>query len=496
MTLIPRLPATLTNLAFAKTLADDEKTIQTKVLVARKMHDGEQGAKLPERLKQYVTGEFSLNVARPTITAVTDGLNVIDWQAIPQHDLLSVAEVNVEAAQAQEEKIKGSGLGDWAKHMWEALGLDVAQQTAYVTAKRDGEAFVLIAPDPKNEGKIVASVFQRWTDSEVKGDDFGMKMFYENDDPQQAALYASKWWTEIDPDTLKATKRRNLYFPDRVEKYKIGGKLGWEEHRDEGDTAWPLPWVDSAGEPLGIPVAHFRNEDDEPGAEQVWPLQGAVNKSLIDGLAASDATAFRTFVATGGWVPTADGLPMAADKANALKIQPGMTIVTRLPADQAGLDVIEGANVAPMLEFVDKLIAYVSVVSRIPISAFQLTRQLAGADTLKEQKEPMTRMIERDQLRFGRGWQLVLEMARKITNTFLGGSIPTEYSFQPTWAPARVVDPMAKYQEANSLKALGVPSEMVWAKAGLTQEEIDQAKSSPEYQATLAAQQNALRGGP
>lgn len=482
----------LTDMALAQSLTEDEQEEQREVILARRMQDGDHGVRLGDRLRQFIPDDqhFSLNVCQAVIRDVADGLQIEDWESVP------AAAAPAQPAPGTEDT--GDEAGDWAWRTWQTLGLEVLAHDLHTTCLRDGEAFLIVAPDTSTTParRLSVSAHPRWTDSQVVGgDDYGVKMFYTNNDPSQPALYASKWWTQLDPASLKATRRRTVYFADRVEKYIMGSAGLWVQHIDPGDASWPLPWVDAQGKPLGIPVIHFRNEGDEPEARKIWPLQGVINKTLLDTLMAGDATAYRIYVARGGWAPTTDGKQLKEDLSNRLVIHPGMTLVTGRKVDEGQLDTIEAAPVTPLMDIVDKAVAYASMVSGVNLSSFQLTRQLAGAETVKQQREPLTRRIERDQIRFGFAWAQALDMARRITNTFLGGKAPEDAVFQPIWTPARPVDPSQKYADAEGLKKIGVPMEILWAKAGMTSEEIAQAKATPEYQAVISAQQMALGRG-
>lgn len=86
-----------------------------------------------------------------------------------------------------------------------------------------------------------------------------------------------------------AIERLNVYFPDRIEKYWKGhqGDRGWDIWIDEGESAWPVPWTTSDGQPLGIPVAHFRNRPlgrtfGKSELRNDIPMQDLQNKMVVD----------------------------------------------------------------------------------------------------------------------------------------------------------------------------------------------------------------------
>jgi hypothetical protein len=90
----------------------------------------------------------------------------------------------------------------------------------------------------------------------------GAFVSYDDDDQPR---YAVKEWgsgTQV---------RRNVYFPDRIERYIGQGGGTWQAMNLETDPVQggrPVPWIDLDGGPLGIPFVHFANRllpNDGPG---------------------------------------------------------------------------------------------------------------------------------------------------------------------------------------------------------------------------------------
>jgi hypothetical protein len=442
----------------------EEEKYQARIVRARLYDAGSQDTKLPDRLKEFLASAkedtFRLNICRTVVGAVAEKLTVTDWldYSTGARDADSVA--------------------DWAWSQWLAMGLDINQDEAHAMAVRDGEAFVFVDWDEAT-GALRAMPHQRFTSTDIGGDNYGCRAFYTNDDPNQPMLYASKYWTEYD-EKGKPLFRRNSYYPDEIVRYQFSN-AGWTEI---GRDAWP------AGV---IPIVHFRNVEMCPEAVDVWVLQDAVNKAMIDAILVGDRFGFPIPVAL-GWYPTTDGKVPASDGSNVMNFKPGNWIGTAAEGGQ--FQIVEADKLMQAYDVIDKQISYAAMISDTPLSRFSATKQVASDETLKQQDEPLNIKVEKRQARFGSAWQQVMNVARRLANTFGRASIDEEVVVYPLWQPARRVDPLAKYTEAQLQQGIGLPREWIWANTlGLTQEQIAAIQASPEYQARIQMLSLGLAGG-
>jgi hypothetical protein len=84
-------------------------------------------------------------------------------------------------------------------------------------------------------------------------------------------------------------------------------------------------------------------------------------------------------------------------------------------------------------------------------------------------------------------------MAIKLANTFGAGGISEEQVIRCEWAPAEVRDETDLINRlAMMSEKLHVPDSVLWRMAGLTDEQIEQAETDPQYQAMRAMQGSAL----
>lgn len=468
-------------LARAEWLAEEEKEIQSQIIKARDYHDGEQPTFLTARLKEFldVAGDvtFRLNVCRPVVSAITERLNVLGFDA--------------PGAEVETEEGTTNPQAEWAWDVWQKNRMDEKQDVVHDGAIRDREFFVIVDWDDENKFPRFTA-HQRYTDPQVDGDGEGCKAFYANDDPNQELLYVAKRWVEVYTDEngkVKTRQRQTLYFPDRVEKYFLnGGK--WEAFVEDGDNGI-VAWADAQGKPIGIAARHFRNKDLRAEATEAFPVQDAINKSYIDFLAAMDTAGVR-IPYTLGFIPTTDGKPLAADASNALKLYPGVQIGTTKSATETMVGAIDPFDPTKLLDAIDRQILYVASVTDTPVSRFQFTKQIAAEGTLKEQSEPLFAKIEKRQTLLGNGWEDCMMVARRLANWRSNAGLDETIQFQTKWADPRTRTAKDMKEEAEAQSAANVPDEEIWRDVfRFDEKKIARMKNSEEFKARLALMKSA-----
>jgi hypothetical protein len=247
---------------------------------------------------------------------------------------------------------------------------------------------------------------------------------------------------------------------------------------DDGEP-WPLPWLASDGRPLGVPVAHFRNKEQgysygDSEIKDVVPLQNAFNKSLIDLLAAADTTAFRIFT-------------MVGDNPTGIKTAPGSWIYTMRPPsgpEGAAIGHIPGEDLSPLIELKDSVAMEIARITRTPLSYFQMSGQVAGSETLKQQEAPLVGKAKKRQVYFGNSWESALRMARALWNTFgPGPALDETQAIEMIWASPETRNTKEDMEMLLIKKELGVPDEQIWEELGYSEDKI------AEFQALAQARQ-------
>lgn len=458
--------------AYYSALSQEEQQRQRALLRARAYHEGQQFVKLTDRLREFLKDPLAeldsdalrLNICRIVVTAVTERLLVKGFTTDSDQDAI---------------------LWDW----WQKNRMDARQKSVHTYTLRDSETFVIVSWDDErgiprfveHEAYTDANLPTRYgrnVDTTVypvgyaRGSGYGCTAHYPNDDMSLPMEYATKRWVErrYVNGSWESVNRLTVYHPDRIEKYQLLGGTR-VEYEDPGDGGWPLPWIDGAGEPLGIPVIHFRNEDDKPEALEAIPMQNGINKTLIDALMSSDSGAFPNWFAK-GFIPTTDGRPLAADNSNQLVNMPGAIIAT-LNKD-AELTKIPGSDVKPILDTVNQLIYWAAMATDTPVNRFISTKAIASDETMKGQDGALINKIRSRQALIGNGWEDCMTMARRLYNTFGDGGLDDTLTIATQWHPAesrdeqKVIDTIATKRDS-----LDIPIETAWAEAGYTPEQID-----------------------
>jgi hypothetical protein len=398
---------------------------QRAIASARDYYHGQQPTHLTERQRQFLglrgKPTFCANYCRLVVDAVAERLTVIGFEA-PN------AEVKA-----------------WLGMLWNAARLDSTSQALHLAAIRDGEAYLLLDFDPQADRPR----FHLHLADDGSG---GISLGY--DDAGQVAYAAKRWWSE--GPNGSSQRRLTLYYPDRIEKYLSHSSAPyWQPYQTPSDP-FPTPWVDSFGEPLGLPIIPFINREGSSELTDVMPLQDALNKTLLDLIAVADTNAFPLLVAQGFEIP-ADFL-----------IGPGSLI--QIPPSLDGhsdFRMLPGANLENFIALLQSLVVEVARVSSTPLSRLQASGQVAAEGTLKQQEAGLISKVERKQVVFGNAWEDAMRLALRLQQTF--GAVPGPDSNTPLstlWSPAAPRSELAHLQALLLKAQLGVPSATLLAEAG------------------------------
>lgn len=408
----------LAELTYLAWLSEEEKVRQRVILTARDYYNGEQHTELSARQKEFLgfkdSGRFCINYCRSVIDAVAERMIVAGFES------------------------EDEALSSWAWDVWQNNRMDAHQMDVHLSAVRDGEYFVFVHYDTEQK-RVRFIPHPRYTDPQVNGDGFGCKIFFDQDDPTNPALYASKRWTETIKDERgkRSTRQRmNLYYPERIEKYVMavqGSEASWTEFQEEGQ-AWPLPWVGKNNEPLGIPIIPFFNPNRVTELWDAIPIQDAINKTAIDLIASVDAAGFPIRL-TNGFYFTTDGKEPTGD--NYVSLTPGAFVY--VPEGKSVTD-LEVADLGPLLETLDNWIIKLGQVTDTPLSRFQLTKQVRSEKTLRQEEAPLISRVRERQTRFGNSWEDCFQVATRLENAFGSEKPDIESLLSTLWEPAETRD--------------------------------------------------------
>ena len=369
-------------LSFLEWLESEEQTRQANYVTFRDYYDGDHLSLLTARMRRFLElrqdQQFNLNFCPIVVDSLAEKLMVAGFKC-----------------EADEETLE-----EW----WEVNRMGAEQAVVHLATIRDGYSYVLVEWDNEN-GR------PRFTQENAYDGTQGVHVFY-SDEHRDCPLVATKRWTVTSGPGVTC-RRVNLYFKDRIEKYTDGGNTGgsWQQYLDPGQTEWPIWWTVGGvegGEPLGIPVIHFRNKDQGYSyglseLNNVTPVQNGLNKTFIDLLAAADTTGFRNYTMTGG-------------DPSGITTAPGSWLYATDPA--AKISAIDAADLSGLMDLKDSVAADIAKITRTPLSFFQLTGQVAAGDTLKEQRAGLISKARDRQTTFGNCWEDVLNMGRILCQEF------------------------------------------------------------------------------
>jgi hypothetical protein len=329
----------------------------------------------------------------------------------------------------------------------------------------------------------------------------GVRIHRDPEDPEHI-LFAVRYWYTYDPLNPGSTgiERKTVYLPNEIRKYRRKStasangdtSLMWEMVQDEGDSAWPIPWQDRRGNPLGIPIIEFSNPGGSEIA-QIIGLQDVLNKGWLDLIAAADTEGFPLIAieySTDGTFSSSVQDDDDLQGGDEFRISPGRAI----EVDDAKVHRIEGGNLDQLLNFIWAVTAAIAGVSRTP--QYYL-RPIGGADVpsgeaLKQLESGLVKRAEERQLVFGQSWEDAFALAYRVADMF-GSRLPdAELHIETLWDDPEVRNELSETQRAEGWKRLEVPNEAIWQLLGFTQDQIaawgdTQRLAQAQQVATIAA---------
>lgn len=426
----------------------------------REYYDGEHDTQLTERQRKYLQlkmgKEFNANYCPIVVDALAEKLIVTGF------------------------RIENPDQAELVWSWWNKSRMDHWQSVIHTAAVRDGDAYVMIEWDDKR--MIPVYTFEPAWDGAS-----GVIMHYSS--KRQHARFASKRWRTGEG----SQERLNLYLHDKIGKFqRRAGDVGVDGAQTDWEQIEETDWTTSEGEPIGLPMVHFRNKDQgynygTSELRDVTPPQNALNKAIIDLVAAADTTAFRIY-----W--------MVGDDPTGLEVVPGSWIYSLKPPqgeDSAAIGHIPGEDLSKLIAFKDSLAIEIARVSRTPISYFQISKQRPREETLQQEEQGLVSKAKNRATTFGNSWEDAAVVAQNLWNSFgepKDGEltqVDPELEISTLWGDFETRNDLKMLQALKSKKELGIPEEFLWEEMGYSPKEIEEIKSSPEYQ-TRVAQREAL----
>ncbi len=425
-------------LSYKAHLAAEELNRRANYAAYRAYYDGDHPTQLTDRQRKYLELRTDQNFCGNYCMVVVDALN----------ERLNVTGFTAEKAALQDV------IAQW----WAANTMDEGQIETHLSAVRDGDTYVMVDWDAEK-------ATPRFVPHLASDGVAGIHVHYA--DGGRTILYAAKRWLAEEGEGVGKRRRLNLYWPDRIEKYQSDSDVAegnWQQFKDQGDASWPLPWLDRSGQPLGVPVIHFRNgpAGHMYGLSELTsalPLQDALNKSLIDYIAAADTTAFQMLFANfdPGSMTVAPGSILWSEKEN------------------AAMSVLGASDMTALKGLIDTFVIQVAGVTRTPQYYFQGLGVPPSGESLKAQETGLVAKAKHRQVSFGNAWERVLYMAFRLASTF-GPTLMEPGVISCQWQDPETRNELQHLQALEAKQRMGIPDEQVWSEMGYSADDIERMK--------------------
>ena len=428
-------------IAYLRLMAGAQEAEAADIATYRDYYKGKTGAALTARLAAFLnvrTGKtFCFNHCGLVVNSLRDKLKVTGFACDDQE------------AQAV--------LWEW----WTGNRMDGQQILIHTSAARDKVSYAIV--DWDNEEERPGINFNDAYDG-----DAGVKVHWAGPPrPGQRILFASKRWrVEFDKDgEMDSYRRLNLYFPDRIEKYRSTGdpraEHGWIEYWDEGEeeSIWPLPWVDAEGKPLGVPVVAFLNQQEGVSElNDVLPLQDGLDKVLVDIIGASDYEGFGIFWKTGG------------SRVVSGEVHPGALWQDSDPAAKYGK--LPAGDLTGLLATLDRFSQAIAVVTRRPLSLFTGSSDAVSGESLKQREAGLVAQAQLACTVFGNAWEDVMRLCVRLDNAFGQKRVREDVTISTQWADVETRNESLHTKSVlDKLAAGAIDQDQAWDELGYSDDE-------------------------
>ncbi len=378
---------------------------------------------------------------------------------------------------AERLKVNGFRWGDetsgdaeaWA--IWQANRMDAEDSVATTEALISGRSYALINP--------FLADGQRYPTITVE-DPTQMIVAFEPGSRWERAA-ALKMWQD-DYGATFAT----VYLPDGIYKFQAtrpvdtklilpaGVNVSKWAPREVGSEAWPLP------NPLGVvPVVPLVNRPRmmTPEASElkvVIPNQDAVNTLLASMMVAGELGAFKQRTLTGQKL---DKDPVTGKYKEPFDVAQDRLLWTDNP--QARFGVLEASDLGNYVVGIKNRVESMSAQTRLPAHYFGLIGQWPSGEALRGAETGLVRLLGGKTLILGESKEEIIRLAFQAVGDPRGQDMSAEtiWADPETRTQSELIDSLVKQM------SMGVPTEVLWEKAGYTPQEIARMKNMRAEQA-------------
>lgn len=326
------------------------------------------------------------------------------------------------------------------------------------------------------------------------------RIFYDPENPRRKLFASKRWYVESPLGKSMNYWRLNLYYNDRIEKYKtVEGTrktsvaANWVPTMDEGDPSFPIPNLLPNGDPAGIPVFHLRVGDSPYGVPEHIegiPVQNALNLHVSRQVGTVDYyTTPIMYALRDPDAALAGGTDDPADWDDAEQEATGELVAD--PVDVHNRDALSSAAGAvwylagvkevgqfkppdpdSFLKPMNFYLRTFGLLTDTPTHLFDPSGDPPSGESRKVAEMPLTKKSHMRQDTLDPGISSALQFGMKLLGYY---DCPLPHI---SWAPVETVAGMEDLQMAQMKIDLGVPRREALLELGYTKEQVDTWEAS------------------
>lgn len=333
--------------------------------------------------------------------------------------------------------------------IWEANELGLDANEIHKRTLIYGDCYAIVWPDANGDVEISYNSPK------------GMTLVYDEESPRTKS-YAAKMWTEKYSNALTKTAettRLNLYYADRIEKYRTQGST------ISGDNNWQF--IESVENPFGeVPVFHFRTSRPfgTPEHKDAWGPQDMINKLVANHMTSVDYQG-----APQRYALTAAGADTEADvfdeddtereNLDALRNGPGELWYLK------GVTSVGQFSPADAKQFLEPIYAYTRAMASLtntPLHYFERTGNVPSGEALRTAEAPLIKKVTDREISLASTWRDLFRFALRIEGI--------KADVQIKWRDVESIDSLDTWEVAIKKKAVGVPLSHILEEMGYDKE--------------------------
>jgi hypothetical protein len=432
-----------------------------------------------ERLERYATyeGYYDGRLGRAKLTGrlkaylERDGFGYVENFSETLVDALALC-LELSGMTSEDD-----ALNEWLVEAWEANRLDDTQGVLHTQVPMQGDGYIIVDWNPETE--LPRFTYNRPALHRPVYDEHGRM------------ILDAKCWPE------GGSRRLNLYFPDRVEKWITASSDAgadesiWTPHHDptdvdeQGENRWPTPWVDAAGDPLGIPVFHMRNKPKgrdfgRSELHSVIPQIIYLTKQLTDLAEILDYQ--------GAGQTWASGVGDATFVASA-------GTVWKTKNEGARFGRFDPVNPQGTLEAIEQTMRRIAARSQTPLHQLMTGGVNPTGETQRAANAPLYRKAHDRETSFGGVWADAWRMAIRLQQLHVPAfKVPDDFKVNASWTPPDSNDPQGDLDAAEAKLRIGVSKATVLSELGYDAEKEAELRKDDEAASAQALADAFKRG--